>query len=163
MTDIDELQGKKVVIKGRVSFSGLSKKITSQYDQFNGNQALYRLKLNHVEVVKGQTPEAADFIKNKFYEGKDENAGVYFYDFASNSDYSPAIYDKNHPDDPVTCEEKDKELAKDQLVLVSLELFKPKKYNNIGVGIAAIQVQDIDNPATWANVGQASFADAFDF
>ena len=163
MTSVDELQGKKVVIKGRVSFSGLSKKITSQYDQFNGNQALYRLKLNHVEVVKGQTPEAADFIKNKFYEGKDENAGVYFYDFASNSNYSPAIYDKNHPDDPVTCEEKDKELAKDQLVLVSLELFKPNKYNNIGVGIAAIQVQDIDNPATWANVGPASFADAFDF
>ena len=163
MTDIDELQGKKVVIKGRVSFSGLSKKITSQYDQFNGNQALYRLKLNHVEVVKGQTPEAADFIKNKFYEGKDENAGVYFYDFASNSDYSPAIYDKNHQDKPVTCEEMDKELAKDQLVLVSLELFKPKKYNNIGVGIAAIQVPDIDNPDTWTNVGQASFADAFDF
>lgn len=161
-----ELVGKKAIIIGKVSFCALSKKITSQYDRFNGNKELYRLKLRDVKIVRAENEAVKELIANKFYHGKDENGNQtneQFFDIKSSSNYSPAIFDNNHPDSPVTCVEKEMEIAKNTLVQVSLGIFKSKEYDNLGIGINAIQVTNIEDSKIWAVVGQPSFDDAFNF
>lgn len=159
------LINKKIVVKGTVSYSALSKKVTNQFDKLNGNEERFRLKLTNVSVVKAESDDAAAFVANKFYDGKDDQGnsnGIKYFDYSTTSAYSPAIFDKNTTT-PVLCTDIDKEISKGQTILVSLQIFKPKRFNNLGLGLNAIQVQDLNDPATFSDVGAPTYASAFEF
>lgn len=135
----------QVRVRGTLKFSAITKK-TGEFSSELYPGEKYVVVLANPQVVVDENQREANkelitYIESTFYDSA--KYGDKRVQLSTKGDNAPQVFDKvvRHRDGVLL----ESELASDQEVEVLIRSFKPKKYNNIGVSMGAILIEDANN------------------
>ncbi|ANZ57563.1 hypothetical protein BGL34_04690 [Fructilactobacillus lindneri] len=154
--------GSEAVVTGFVQFNSLAEKVVSRIGM--DHTPAYTITLSDPKVVSGDET-LVKYLENHFYHSAihDDTRATYI----SKAPYAPTIYGANS-DAPVTglpanevlqVDGKPAALAVNQQVYVLVRCFKPKNFNNLGLALEAVKIQNLAHPLLYTGFGAAEASD----
>ncbi|WP_429971801.1 hypothetical protein ACQW5G_04125 [Fructilactobacillus sp. Tb1] len=154
--------GAEAIVTGFVQYNSLAEKVVSHVGM--NRTPSYTITLSDPKVVSDDEA-LAHYLTDHFYHSEihDDTRATYI----SKAPYVPTIYGANSDapasglpaNEVLQIDGKPAALAVNQQVYVLVRCFKPKNFDNLGLALESVKIQNLAHPLLYTGFGAAEASD----